>query len=54
MTAGQKVMVWGIFGGPYHGIVKAKGTSKDCWIVRYKHANGISKTELHQDYIKAK
>lgn len=52
MKPHQRVRCWGIPGGPYPGIVIREGQSKDCWIVKIRHENGIVRVELHEDYIR--
>lgn len=49
---GQRVRCWGIPGGPFPGKIKAKGRSKDCWIVAIKQGTLYMKVELHQDYLR--
>lgn len=51
---GQIVRCWGIPNGPYKGKIKAKGTSKDCWVVRVRKGTFHATFELHEDYLKAK
>ncbi len=51
---GTRVHAYGIVGGPYQGIVKRKGKSKDCWIVKIKHENGTVIQEIHIDYLQPK
>lgn len=52
MSNGDRVMCWGIPGGPFKGRIVRKGISKDCWVCRVRIGDGIRLVELNEDYIR--
>lgn len=53
MSPGQRILFYGIIGGPFPGVVKRKGKSKDCWIVKVRIRPGEFRfEEVHEDYLR--